>query len=210
MTAIGAALIVLSSCSSGPTESAGSPDPADSAASQPATREPASPADVSGDLAARWWQWAAQFEQERSPISDRTGEDCRRDQPDDVFFLAGSFGEKVRRTCRVDAGKPVFLPAVNTICWGERDASACAFSGVETHVTLDGTSIEARERASDGAFRVNVPAGSPLGVDAGTHRAVAWGLWSGPLTLSPGRHELRVVAQAEDFSLDVVYDLEVG
>lgn len=187
----------------------GAPAPSEVASTGQADRTPASVPTIDSPkvLAMRWWQWAGGFNTAESPISDRTGENCRRRQPDDVFFLAGSWGETVHRACRVDAGKPVFLPAVNVLCW-DGDASDCRMSGARGRVTLDGKQV-AMEEVSNRAFSIQVPRNSPFGISRGAHDAIAWGFWSGPFQLTPGQHQLHLVAQADTFSLDVTYDLDV-
>jgi len=61
-----------------------------------------------------WWQWAASFEYEDSPVADRTGEKCTARQDGDVWFLAGTYGTKrTVRTCTVPAGKHLFFPLIN-------------------------------------------------------------------------------------------------
>ena len=52
-----------------------------------------------GELAARWWQWALSAPDDRSPVSDTTGEFAGWRQPDDVWFLAGTYGGRVVRRC---------------------------------------------------------------------------------------------------------------
>jgi hypothetical protein len=52
----------------------------------------------------RWWSWAVAEETATNPVVDRSGADCARNQPDDLWFLAGTFGVAVRRTCSVPAG----------------------------------------------------------------------------------------------------------
>jgi len=68
-------------------------------------------------LPARWWSWAAAAPDTQSPVADTTGTFCDLNQPDDVFFVAGTFGETgVRRACTIPAGKPVYFPVLNQVC----------------------------------------------------------------------------------------------
>ncbi|MFB7110646.1 hypothetical protein [Streptomyces sp. NPDC056190] len=53
-----------------------------------------------GRLAARWWQWAFSAHDECSPVLDETGEFADWQQPEDVWFLAGTYDGRVeRRRC---------------------------------------------------------------------------------------------------------------
>lgn len=68
------------------------------------------------DWSRTWWQWAATFEPARSPVADRTGEHCARNQSGDVWFLAGTYGSaRTIRTCTVPRGKYLFFPIVNYV-----------------------------------------------------------------------------------------------
>jgi hypothetical protein len=89
-----------------------------------------SPADrVAGrsqsELSVLWWQWAASFDRETSPVADRTGEHCGRRQPDGIWFLAGTYGTaRTIRTCRVPAGRPLFFPLANHVLYPRPGRSA--------------------------------------------------------------------------------------
>ena len=73
-----------------------------------------------GNLAVKWWQWAASFQYAESPVSDTTGERCAAGQQGDIWFLAGTYEEKVtRRTCRVPEGKMIFFPLINYVVMPE-------------------------------------------------------------------------------------------
>lgn len=64
----------------------------------------------------RWWEWAMSFEDDISPVADRTGLQCGNRQSGDVFFLAGTYGTaRTVRTCRVPADKYLFFPLINYV-----------------------------------------------------------------------------------------------
>lgn len=64
-----------------------------------------------------WTRWAlAQPHSTGSPISDPTGERCDVGQSGDIWYLAGTFGGPVDRSCDVPADKRLFFPLVNR--WG--------------------------------------------------------------------------------------------
>lgn len=63
-----------------------------------------------------WWQWAASFDRDESPVADTTGENCTNGQSGAVWFLAGTYGTKrTVRTCHVPAGKTLFFPLINYV-----------------------------------------------------------------------------------------------
>lgn len=172
-----------------------------------------SPTSVDDPLPARWWQWAASFTRGEDPISDPTGARCGENQPDDVWFLAGTFGGAVRRICRVPADRPVYLPVLNQVCEAGDDARRaledCRFGVDEARATLDGRPLTVEEDDA-AAFDLEVAEDSATGFPAGRTTAVAWGDWVGPLALAPGRHVLAISGAAGDFTVAVRYRLVVG
>lgn len=77
----------------------------------------------------RWWEWAFSFDDDFSPVADRTGAQCGNRQSGDVFFLAGTYGTaRTVRTCRVPAEKYLFFPLVNMLhmAVGRGAARTCA------------------------------------------------------------------------------------
>lgn len=67
--------------------------------------------------AMAWTQWAlGEPHSTGSPIADPTGELCDVSQTDGVWFLAGSFGGDVERTCTIPADQSLFFPLINL--WG--------------------------------------------------------------------------------------------
>ncbi len=71
---------------------------------------PFPPASTEG-LAARWVRWVAAAGPWRTPLADATGEDAARNQPLDVWFLAGTTGGAERRHIAVPPRTPLFGPA---------------------------------------------------------------------------------------------------
>jgi hypothetical protein len=68
------------------------------------------------DWSRAWWQWAGSFEQDESPVADRTGALCGLKQSGPVWFLAGTYGtQRTIRTCTVPRGKHLFFPLINYV-----------------------------------------------------------------------------------------------
>jgi len=68
-----------------------------------------------GEWGAVWWQWAMSFPIEVCPIEDPSGASCGLGQLGPVWFLAGTSGDAVQRTCVVPAGKAIFFPIINIL-----------------------------------------------------------------------------------------------
>ncbi|MEU9086813.1 signal protein [Streptomyces sp. NPDC048357] len=159
------------------------------------------------ELQARWWNWAASSPARSNPVKDPDGTFCAENQPGDVWFLAGSFGEKRQRTCSVPAGRPVAFPLVNLIA----DASDCAswMKGAKGTAVLDGRPLTA-ERYEGSEIRLTGVEGNPVTDGAGSFSGLACGLWVQIDPLSPGPHTLRIEGSSGSFGLSVGYELQVG
>ncbi|WP_433369138.1 hypothetical protein ACQPZX_42910 [Actinoplanes sp. CA-142083] len=158
-------------------------------------------------LAARWVQWAAAAGPLRNPIKDINGSYADRNQPSDVFFLAGTFGTEVRRSCAVRAGRPLFFPAFNM--WGPADESigplpkayGRAFVDNMTHpvVTVGTEPFEVR-----GAWGNSV---------TGSRERVAmrvWGIWATVEPLARGKHTVAFEGgDGHGFRVAATYEIEV-
>lgn len=75
--------------------------------------------------------------------------------------------------------------------------------------SLDNQPLAIHPGTSESFFAFQARANSTTGFPPGTHEAVAWGEWVGPIPLPAGQHVLRFRATAGTFRLDVTYDLTV-
>jgi hypothetical protein len=64
------------------------------------------------DWSVRWWQWADSIPAVDNPILDQTGDDCGQSQSGSVWFLAGTAGGSVARSCTVLVGKAILFPII--------------------------------------------------------------------------------------------------
>jgi hypothetical protein len=191
---------------------------------------------TSEQWAAEWWRWVYGAHASTSPVLDQTGEFCGVDQNDRVFFLAGSFGGPVSRTCTIPRNKPVFFPLItlgadncgvppaDQLSRDELISAEHAFTDAVTGLELD---VDGHVIGSDKtSFSANlidvtqfsyvVPPKDNLyqfnGVDfSGRCDPSFVGGYFVMLSLSPGDHELHFSAQqqATGFSLDSTYTLHV-
>jgi hypothetical protein len=74
-----------------------------------------------GQWGARWWQWVYNIPNATNPVGDTNGQFAALDQHGPVWFLAGSWGDKVERTVTVPAGKFIFFPVCNVSFWNPDD-----------------------------------------------------------------------------------------
>lgn len=91
------------------------------------------------EWAGEWSQWFYELTLDEScadPASDTTGEQCglNQDSKSDVFFLAGDFGGKVKRSkCRVAHGQALFFPLI--VSWHDN-------GGVEAAMQLSDAQLK--------------------------------------------------------------------
>ncbi|MBB3675863.1 hypothetical protein [Modestobacter versicolor] len=161
-------------------------------------------------LAARWVQWVAAARADKNPIADETGEDAAANQPSDVFFLAGSYGERLVRRCVVPAGRDLFIPA---FCNFERnpDGPPQPIESAHGSIAVDGAPLEADWISTPVPFLVS---GARLNLMTGRTKPVpmtTWGLWKLIPALPQGQHEVHAVGgDGHGFVVDVRYELLVN
>lgn len=183
-----------------------------------------------GEWGALWWQWALSVPADRNPVADPTGEFSAVGQSGPVWFLAGSFGDSVERTCTIPAGKAIFMPVFNTVFGaGVGDCTppdcdvdqlrANAAAAMETATLLeafiDGLPVRNLRRhraASPEPFSVTLPEGAVFGLPSGTfYPHVTDGYWLMLPPLSLGQHEIRLRAVSSlGLDFQVVYHLTVA
>jgi hypothetical protein len=181
-----------------------------------------------GEFSARWWQWLLSIPKAANPNLDTTGENCALGQHDDVWFLAGTFGGTVVRSCIVPAGKPIFFPLINIIAFKpvgnetlldlRRLAAAFIDSVNVLECTMDGVACfdnPSKFRVRSPTFTVIAPPKGlippgQLSVPGNTDPIVSDGYW---LLLDPpsaGVHTISVkAATTGGFALEVTYHLTV-
>ncbi len=161
-------------------------------------------------LAARWVRWVGASGPLKNPLEDDTGEYAAVNQPDDVWFLAGSYGKRVERRCVVPTGRSLFLPVFNMWEWpaeGPQDAVERASGSL----VVDGVSVGPDLITTPIPFTV---AGARLNGVTRRKKPVpvtVWGLSKLIPALAPGQHELRAVGtDGHGFTVDVTYRLAVA
>ncbi|TQM83760.1 hypothetical protein FHX81_6187 [Saccharothrix saharensis] len=160
------------------------------------------------DVQARWWTWAASSTEERNPVLDATGAHCAEDQPADLWFVAGTFGGAVERTCEVPAGRALVGPVVN---FTSATAAGCegALANGSGEVTFDGEPLGTR-RLGPARVTIRGVAGNVVTGSASARQTYACGLWVTVPPPSPGEHELVIDGRGEGFRTTVRYRLVVA
>ncbi len=180
--------------------------------------------DVAGASQAQWsrtwWQWAASFDREVSPVADTTGERCAAGQQGAVWFLAGTYAaERTRRTCQVPAGKYLFFPLINYVvsanagysvnCSEVMEAAFDDVAGVSQLVLrVDGhgsTGLETHRVSTRGCFDLGARKSPPGRI----FPAAGDGYYVMLRPLSPGRHTIDFGGTLPRFAQAVSYTIDV-
>ncbi|MFJ3668044.1 signal protein [Streptomyces sp. NPDC090106] len=205
---VGAGLVVvvlaglLAGC--GRSASGGSEEAKDTAAG---TVSSAGPVGLTPEvLQSRWWSWAGSEPEGTNPVADEDGDDCARNQPEDVWFLAGTFGTLAERGCTVPAGTPLAFPLVNRI--GTPAECAAFMAEADGSAVLDGEEADA-EVYRDSRITVRGVDGNPVTGSGGSFTATGCGIWVQLPAPAPGPHTLTIRGRAGDFSTGVDYTLTV-
>jgi len=194
-----AALLValLTGCSAGNGDGTVSKDP------------PGADASTLEGLQARWWTWAASQPPGTNPVSDPTGEHCAVGQDDDVWLLAGSFGEVgVHRRCEVPGGRPLAGPVLNMFASEEQECAEF-LARADGELLLDGAP-QRIERLEPVKFEFSGVAGNQVNGAEGEVRAIGCGLWFRLDPLPAGEHTLVISGSDGSFEVEVTYELVVG
>ncbi|MEU8675930.1 hypothetical protein [Streptomyces sp. NPDC048560] len=148
-----------------------------------------------GKLAGDWWKWALSAPDDRSPVSDTTGEHAAWKQPSGLWFLAGTYGGRVVRRCAVPSDRPFFFPVLNMQHTRAYARVPQSMKVVEATASLNSVPLPLREFTAP--FRT------------GLTQRYAWGIWGGFAPLTPGAYVLEIKARATNgFWVDTTYHLE--
>ncbi|MFE9627706.1 hypothetical protein [Streptomyces sp. NPDC006527] len=148
-----------------------------------------------GVLAGRWWKWALSAPDDLSPVQDVTGEHAAWNQPNDLWFLAGTYGGRVVRRCAVPSTRPLFFPVLNMQHTRAYSKVPQSLTVAEATASVNGIPLTLQEFSAP--FRT------------GLTRRFAWGIWGGITPLTPGQYVLEIKAQSTSgFWVDTTYHLE--
>ncbi|MFJ3769415.1 signal protein [Streptomyces sp. NPDC090082] len=123
-----------------------------------------------------------------------------------MWFLAGTFGSQVERTCEVPAGRPIAAPVVNL--FGDPQNCAAFMSGAQGTVLLDGKVVEPETYTGDSITVEGAP-DNPVTGEEGRFAVTGCGLWVQLPPLASGKHSLKIRGRSGDFSTGVDYALTV-
>jgi hypothetical protein len=179
-----------------------------------------------GEWSAKWWQWILAIPPDRNPLLDKTGQYCNEGQTDqNVFFLGGTFGGKVERTCTIPSDKAIFFPIINyegnfiedKTIHNEPQLVELVKSQIDDikyfYVTFDGMELQKLENfRSRKIFTLTFPENNVFGVKNESTLAVADGYYIMIKPLLPGIHHLTFGGSclAGKINIGISYQLKIG
>jgi hypothetical protein len=183
-----------------------------------------------GQWAANWWDWLSSIPAENNPVGDKTGKNCALAQKGPIWFLPGTSGGTLERTCTVPAGKALFLVILDAECSNkefpklktEEEFLKCARDlnqGATLSANIDGVDIKNLDkyRVESPMFNMTFPPDNILGQKAGPTIAKSEGWYLILEPLSAGTHDIQfggsVLANpstgTESYTTGVTYHLIV-
>jgi hypothetical protein len=186
--------------------------------------------------AKRFWKHLLSIPSDQSPIKDKTGEKCAVGQENSsspVFYLVGSNGSKVERTCTIPHGKGVLIPVmVVEVSDQERPnateeelhkiSSKDQDSVTSMYLRVDDKEYDknylSKYRIHTDAFDVVFPDNAIYNAAPGKSKAVADGHYILTDVLPKGKHEIHykssLTCEGEDcleprYEQDIKYTLTV-
>jgi len=163
------------------------------------------------EWAEEWIKWALSIPKAVNPIVDLTGRYCCEGQTYPVWFLAGTFGNSVRRKCEIPPEAAIFFPIIEKECSfaeeGDQlktDSELCDRAThlmdlvTELKVTIDGVDISNLKeyRMRSRVFDLVFNSGNVYDVTPGVTRSVTDGYWLFLKPLPIGYHTVFFRASA--------------
>jgi hypothetical protein len=158
-----------------------------------------------GEWSAKWWQWILSIPTENNPLNDDNGRNCAVEQTGPVWFLVGTTGGLIERTCTIPSGSAILIPVINGECSyaeypsfkSESELRSCAISQIDKatqlKVGIDGVDVTDLNtyRFQSSLFNLTLPENNIFGLPPGTTQAVADGFWILLEPLPAGNHEIQ-------------------
>lgn len=177
----------------------------------------------------KWTQWITSIPKDKNPAADSDGRNCAVNQTGPVWFLAGTFGGSVIRTCSIPSGKAILTPIISGFCTPltdnvntTSDLVKCAHEGNDGAVlgaSIDGVQLQNPQnyRITSDRSPFTIPAWNPYGFHAGNTTTVVDGFWLFLQPLLPGDHTVHFVGSfignpttgPPSYTTEATYNLKV-
>jgi hypothetical protein len=173
-----------------------------------------------------FWKWLLPLPKDLNPWDDQTGDKCTSGQSESnssVFYLSGNGGGKSERTCKVQAGKGLFIP-VSPMEISDKEAPNSSVEQLHSIAKSDQDSVTSlylkiddkqydRQalsgyRTDTGDFEVVFPKNAIFGATEGPSKAVADGYYIITEPLEKGNHTVVYKSTLSlPFAQDITYNI---
>ena len=182
-----------------------------------------------------FWKWMLAIPANENPINDATGEKCGIDQAEtnsSVFYLAFNNGGKSERTCKIPAGKGLFIPVMQVEI-SNKDLPTASAEDLIANTKADQDSVNSlylkiddkelkyedlvKYRTSTGIFDLNYADNGIFGiVKGGPTKASADGFYIITESLQRGNHTINFKSSLicsdpdcadPNFAQDITYNI---
>jgi hypothetical protein len=156
-----------------------------------------------------FWKWVISLPSEKNPWPDNKGENCANGQLEtnsSVFYLSGNGGGKSDRTCKIPAGKGLFIP-VSPMVISDKEAPNRSVEDLNKIAKKDQDSVTSlylkigdkeysredlnKYRTSTEDFEVVFPKNALFGASEGISKAVADGYYVVTEPLEKGTYNIK-------------------
>ena len=179
------------------------------------------------DHIKNFWKWLLHIPAKENPTNDPTGANCASDQLNansSVFYLAHGVGE-VTRTCKVPAGKGLFIPVMEVEV-SDKEVPNTSVEGLASAAKTDQDSVTSlylkiddkeykyenltKYRTHTDPFEVIFPDNGLYGVlQGGISKVVADGFYIITEPLTKGNHTVHFKSTLPDYVQDLNYNIIV-
>ena len=153
------------------------------------------------DHIKNFWKWIISFPIPKSPWQDDTGANCDNGQSatnSPVFYLSGNGGGTSVRTCKVPAGKALFIP-VSPMEASDKESPGSSVEQLSKSASLYlkindkvyNLQDLSKYRTHTGAFEVTFPDNAIFGASKGNAKSVADGYYVITEPLPKGTHTIQ-------------------
>jgi hypothetical protein len=161
------------------------------------------------DHVKNFWKWIISLPIPKSPWQDDTGRNCDNGQSatnSPIFYLSGNGGGTSARTCKVPAGKALFIP-VSPMEASDKESPGASVEQLSKTAKKDQDSITSlylkiddkvynlqdlgKYRTHTGAFDVTFPDNAIFGASKGNSKSVADGYYVITEPLPKGTHTIQ-------------------
>jgi hypothetical protein len=161
------------------------------------------------DHIKNFWKWIISFPIPKSPWQDNTGTNCDNGQSatnSPIFYLSGNGGGTSVRTCKVPAGKALFIP-VSPMEASDKESPGASVEQLSKSAKKDQDSVTSlylkiddkvynlqdlsKYRTHTGPFDVVFPDNAIFGASKGNAKSVADGYYVITEPLTKGTHNIQ-------------------